>query len=100
MKWFMTSSKVSPANPNVHYLELPEPGTRFVVIRKDGSGAEVFYRTLDGDVVDADNVEHFPSWGTIWALSSWFEDSGYGYWAQLPDEVKLFYESLKAESQN
>ena len=95
MKWDMTSAKPSPANPNCNYLEMPDFGTRFIALRKDGGGAKLFYRTPEGAVLDAGGNARFPSWGTIWALSSWFEDSGYGYWAQLPDEVKLFYETMK-----
>mgnify|MGYP000966497188 FL=1 len=100
MKWVMTSAKSSPANPNCNYLEMPEPATRFIALRKDGSGAELFCRMEDGGVLDAGGNICFPAWGTIFAMASWLEDSGFSFWTHLPDEVKLFYENLKAESQN
>lgn len=100
MKWVITSARPSPANPNVNYLELPDFGTRFIALRKDGSGAELFCRMEDGEVLDADGNICLPAWASIWVLSSWLEDEGFSFWAHLPDEVKLLYENLNAESQN
>ena len=61
------------------YDEAPERG-RFVALRKDGRGADVFFRTPLGAVMDGDGNERLPAWATDAALVSWFEDAGFAFW--------------------
>ena len=77
---------------NWRFAEMPSRGTRFVALRKDGSGAEVFFRTPLGSVLDAEGKLRLPMWATNAALVSWFEDAGFAFWLPLPDGMKLFYE--------
>lgn len=74
------------------FAEMPARGVRFVALRKDGRGADVFFRTPLGAVVDADGNERLPAWATDAALVSWFEDAGFAFWLPLPDGMKLFFE--------
>ena len=74
------------------FAEMPSRGTRFVALRKDGRGAEVFFRTSLGAVVDGDGEECLPAWATDAALVAWFEDAGFAFWLPLPDGMKLFFE--------
>ena len=74
------------------FAEMPSRGTRFVALRKDGRGAEVFFRTPLGAVMDAEGGERLPAWATDAALASWFVDAGFAFWLPLPDGMQLFYE--------
>ena len=74
------------------FAEMPARGTRFVALRKDGRGAEVFFRTPLGAVVDGDGEERLPTWATDAALVSWFGDVGFAFWLPLPDGMRLFFE--------
>lgn len=74
------------------FAEMPARGTRFVALRKDGRGADVFFRTPLGAVMDADGNERLPAWATDAALVSWFEDAGFAFWLPLPDGMRLFFE--------
>ena len=74
------------------FAEMPTRGTRFVALRKDGRGAEVFARMPLGAVVDAEGNGCLPAWATDAALASWFEDAGFAFWLPLPDGMKLFFE--------
>ena len=74
------------------FAEMPTRGTRFVALRKGGCGAEVFFRTPLGAVMDAEGDERLPAWATDAALVSWFVDAGFAFWLPLPDGMELFYE--------
>lgn len=74
------------------FAEMPARGVRFVALRKDGRGADVFFRTPLGAVVDGDGEERLPAWASDAALASWFVDAGFAFWLPLPDGMKLFYE--------
>lgn len=74
------------------FAEMPARGVRFVALRKDGRGADVFFRTPLGAVMDADGNERLPAWATDAALVSWFEDAGFAFWLPLPDGMQLFFE--------
>ena len=74
------------------FAEMPARGTRFVALRKDGRGVDVFFRTPLGAVMDADGNERLPAWATDAALVSWFGDAGFAFWLPLPDGMKLFFE--------
>lgn len=74
------------------FVEMPARGTRFVALRKDGRGAEVFFRTPMGAVMDTDGNERLPAWATDAALVSWFGDAGFAFWLPLPDGMRLFFE--------
>ena len=74
------------------FAEMPARGVRFVALRKDGRGAEVFARMPLGAVVDAEGNGCLPAWATDAALVSWFEDAGFAFWLPLPDGMKLFFE--------
>ena len=74
------------------FAEMPARDTRFVALRKDGSGAEVFARMPLGAVVDARGNGCLPAWATDAALVSWFEDAGFAFWLPLPNGMKLFFE--------
>lgn len=67
------------------YEQPPEHGTRFIAFYSDGSGAELFMRTDNGDYIKADSM-FAPN-------TDWFIDSGYLWFARLPDDFKLFFES-------
>ena len=74
------------------FAEMPARGVRFVALRKDGRGADVFFRTPLGAVVDGDGEERLPAWASDAALASWFVDAGFAFWLPLPEGLKLFYE--------
>ena len=74
------------------FAEMPARGTRFVALRKDGRGAEVFFRTPLGAVMDAEGNERLPAWATDAALVAWFVDAGFAFWLPLPDGMQLFFE--------
>lgn len=74
------------------FAEMPARGTRFVALREDGRGADVFFRTPLGAVMDAESGERLPAWATDAALVSWFGDAGFAFWLPLPDGMQLFYE--------
>lgn len=74
------------------FAEMPARGTRFVALRKDGRGADVFSRTRLGSVLDAEGKLCLPMWATDAALVSWFEDAGFAFWLPLPDGMQLFFE--------
>ena len=66
------------------YKQPPEEGTRFIAFYSDGSGAELFMRTDNGDYIKADSM-FAPD-------TNWFIDSGYLWFARLPDDFRLFFE--------
>ena len=74
------------------FAEMPACGVRFVALRKDGRGADVFSRTRLGSVLDAEGKLCLPMWATDAALVSWFEDAGFAFWLPLPDGMQLFFE--------
>jgi|GEM_PF-967233 hypothetical protein len=74
------------------FAEMPSRGTRFVALRKDGRGAEVFSHTRLGSVMDAEGKLRLPMWATNAERVSWFEDAGFAFWLPLPDGMQLFYE--------
>ena len=71
------------------FAEMPTRGTRFVALRKGGCGAEVFFRTPLGAVMDAEGDERLPAWATDAALVSWFVDAGFAFWLPLPAGLEL-----------
>ena len=76
------------------FAEMPARGVRFVALRKDGRGAEVFARMPLGAVVDAEGNGRLPMWATDAALVAWFVDAGFAFWLPLPDGMKLFFEGV------
>lgn len=78
------------------FAEMPARGIRFVALRKDGRGAEVFARMPLGAVVDAEGNGRLPMWATDAALVSWFEDAGFAFWLPLPDRMRLFFEGVQS----
>ena len=74
------------------FAEMPERGTRFVTLRKDGRGADLFFRTPMGAVMDTDGNERFPAWETDVALLAWFVSAGFVCWLPLPGGMRLFFE--------
>lgn len=78
------------------FAEMPARGTRFVALRKDGRGAELFSRTRLGSVMDVEGNLCLPMWATNAALVSWFGDAGVAFWLPLPDGMELFFEGVQS----
>jgi len=74
------------------YEQPPECGTSFIALFSDGSGADLFLRADNGDYHNANNDINPPD-------SHWFADSGYLWFAVLPDDFRLFFEE-QAKNEN
>lgn len=68
----------------------PKPGTRFVALFADCSGAEIFYLSDKGALVDSCGAEILR--GADGALADWLLEAGFVAWVALPDGLRLFFE--------
>lgn len=71
----------------------PQPGTRFVALYSDGSGASVYFFREDGHVL-LPSGEEMGEALTPAALSDWLWDAGYLFWMPMPEWQKLFFEEV------
>lgn len=63
--------------------EMPPVGRKFVAVYADGSGANVYMRSMVSEYKDShSNVISF----------DFFLDCQYSYWQTLPDSFKLWFE--------
>lgn len=67
-------------------MESPRPGTRFVALFADGSGASVFSVRDDGRLLNANGG----SCGRV--DCDWLLEAGYVFWTELPEGFALWGE--------
>lgn len=70
----------------------PQPGTRFVALYSDGSGASVYRYDDEKHLIDATGEDICGQPVTSQKIESWLFDAGYLHWAVLPEGQKLFFE--------
>lgn len=66
------------------FNEPPTPGTRFVALYSDGSGASVYWYDEQAHLFDATGEDMFGQAVTGQEIENWLFDAGYLYWAALP----------------
>lgn len=70
---------------SIHANSIPN-GTKIVAIHYDGSGASLFYVSLDGYLYDSDMNK------IGYAPDAYLQEAGYGYWMPIPNTFKLWGE--------
>lgn len=74
------------------FNEPPQPGTRFVALYIDGSGASVYRYDDEKHFFDATGEDMFGQAVTSQEIESWLFDAGYLHWVALPEGQRLFFE--------
>lgn len=75
---------------NLNFFYTDKPTGKFIALFSDGSGGDIFMEVGKKDGI----TQYVDSHGELIEDETYFEDCGYGFWLQLPDDFELWCERV------